>query len=365
MDDGLVNDHRLLVRDRFNFLPAKEYFHDTLCAEARRNSFNPVVDYLSGLRWDGVERISRWLSAYGAAPDTPYVRAVGRIVLVAAVRRVFEPGCKFDEMLVLESLQGTNKSSALALLAVRDEWFSDDLPLDADGKRAIEALNGKWIVEAAELTGMRRSDIDRLKAMLSRQADRGRLAYARLPVEVPRRSVFIGTTNNDEYLQDTTGNRRFWPVKIGRFDLDALRRDRDQLWAEAVHAHQSGESIRLDPGLWTEAAAEQAERVEKNAWHDYLAELFDGRDGRISLQDVWAALGVEVAKRTDQDSRRINAAMATLGWTKKTVRIDGKPTKGFTKGDGKTELTVMQHPGGARIVTGPMPGLGGSYDAIR
>jgi predicted P-loop ATPase len=140
---------------------------------------------------------------------------VGRLWLVAAVRRIREPGCKFDEMLVLESpTQGLDKSSALAALAVKDDWFTDQLPLNADDKKVIETLAGRWIVEAAEL-----------KAFLSQRIDRARMSYGRLVTEVPRQCVIVGTTNDDAYLRDSTGNRRFWPVKIDRFDLAALRRD--------------------------------------------------------------------------------------------------------------------------------------------
>ena len=169
-----------------------------------------------------------WRDGYGVRPS-------GRtLTLIAAVRRVRTPGCKFDELLVLESPQGLLKSSALRVLSVEESWFSDDLPLNSDGKRAIESLAGRWIVEAAELNGLRRSDIEHLKSFLSRQVDRARMSYDRLVTAAPRQCVFIGTTNSTTYLRDGTGNRRFWPVRVGRFDIEALRRDRDQLWAEAA-----------------------------------------------------------------------------------------------------------------------------------
>src|SRR5262249_50019060 len=162
------------------------------------------------------------------------VRAVGALSLIAAVRRVRQPGCKFDEILVLEhEEQGTDKSTALRTLAVNDDWFSDDLPLNADSQKVIESLRGRWIIEAAELSGIRRADVEHMKALLSRQIDRARMSYGRLVSEVRRQCVFFGTTNSSEYLRDETGNRRIWPVGIKRVDIDALKRDRDQLWAEA------------------------------------------------------------------------------------------------------------------------------------
>jgi len=182
-----------------------------------------------------VPRLNTWLIDWAKAEDTPYTRAVSAKPLLAAVRRVRRPGTKFDEMLVLEAPQGYNRSSALRILAVNDDWFTDDIPLNADSKVVIERLSGKWIAEASELKGMRRGDVEHLKAMLSRQVDRARLAYDRTPTEYPRQSIFIGTTNSATYLRDMTGDRRYWPVAVERFDLEALKANRDQLWAEAAH----------------------------------------------------------------------------------------------------------------------------------
>jgi predicted P-loop ATPase len=172
-----------------------------------------VCDYLDSLEWDGSPRLDKWLVTYAGAEDSSYVRAVGPLTLIAAVRRVRWPGAKFDELPVLESpTQGTDKSTAIRILAVKDDWFTDYLPLNAEPKVVIERTCGKWIIEAGELSGMRRGDIDKLKGLLSRSADRGRLAYAKFPSEVPRQFIAIGTTNNREYLKDQT-NRRFWPVR--------------------------------------------------------------------------------------------------------------------------------------------------------
>ena len=233
-------------------------------------------------KWDGVPRIDRWLVTYGGAKDSDYVRAVGALVLVAAVRRVRSPGCKFDEMLVLENPeQGTDKSSALQALAVNPEWFSDNLPLGLPPKETIEALSGHWIMEVSELQGMRKSDIEKVKAFLSRQTDRARMAYDRTTTEARRQCVIIGTTNSDKYLRDLTGNRRIWPVRVDRFDLEALKRDRDQLWAEAAAREASGASIRLPEELWAAAAAEQAERVVDNPFLSVLDSVLREKDDMV------------------------------------------------------------------------------------
>jgi predicted P-loop ATPase len=151
LDDEAVDRLWLRIDTEYGFRAAKEFFYTVIRDVARRNSFHPVLDYLDGLKWDGTPRVDRWLIDYAGAKDSAYVTAVSSLMLIAAVRRVRQPGCKFDEMLVLKSPQGHDKSSALRVLAVKDEWFTDELPLSADTKQVIEALDGRWIVEVGEL----------------------------------------------------------------------------------------------------------------------------------------------------------------------------------------------------------------------
>jgi predicted P-loop ATPase len=294
-----------------------------------------------------VQRIDRWLVAYGGAEDTEYVRAVGALVLVAAVRRVRQPGCKFDEMIVLESEQGRNKSKALEILAVEPEWFTDNLPLGLPAKETIEALSGHWIVEVSELQGMRKSDIDKVKAFLSRNTDRARMAYDRTVTEARRQCVIIGTTNSEQYLRDLTGNRRFWPVRIERFGLEALERDRDQLWAEAAAREASRDSIRLPESLWVAAAAEQQQRVVENPFISVLErvlhepdQLVDGEsiegkwmEGAIATEDLWTIVGVRPAQRTQDNNEKLGDAMKQLGWNRDRLRVGaGKRSYVYTRG---------------------------------
>ena len=338
---GEVSDPALLrVRERihecFGFDPSTQTVHTAVQTLANHHRFHPVRDYLDGLKWDGVSRIDSWLTQYAGADDSEYARAVGALVLVAAVRRVREPGCKFDEILVLENPeQGNNKSSALQVLAVKREWFSDNLPLGLSAKETIEALSGHWIIEASELHGMRKSDIDKVKAFASRDTDRARLAYDRAPTAAPRQCVIIGTTNNEQYLRDLSGNRRFWPVRIVRFDLEVLLRDRDQLWAEAAARETSGASIRLPERLWAAAAREQQERVVENPFVSVLdsvlreksdvvnGELVEGKpmQGKIAAEDVWAIVGVRVAQRSQDRFELLGDAMKQLGWVRTRLRV--------------------------------------------
>ena len=214
-------------------------------AETSETFEKSVIDYLNALVWDGVPRLDRWLVDCAGAEDSPYVRAASRAMLVAAVRRARHPGCRFDQMPVLEGPQGCGKSSALRVLAVEDAWFADFLPItDGDARKIIEATQGKWIVEAGELAGMKSSDSSTLKSFLSRSTDEARMAYQRDRTRVPRQFVIVGTTGSSDYLRDT-GNRRFWPVRVVHFDLARLTEIRDQLWAEAAVAEAAGEAIDL------------------------------------------------------------------------------------------------------------------------
>jgi hypothetical protein len=350
LDDPAINRLWLMVDERFQFRPPREFFLTVVTDAARLNAYHPVAEYLAALRWDGVERIGRWLSTYGGAADTPYTRAVGELVLVAAVRRVRNPGAKFDEMLVLESPQGTNKSTALKLLATRDAWFTDDLPLNADTKRVIEALSGKWIVEAGELKGLKKGGADHLKSFLSRTHDRARLAYDRLESEVPRQCVIIGTTNDSRYLRDATGNRRFWPVKVEGFDLEALRRDRDQLWAEAAAREAEGVPIRLDPKLWADAAEEQeARRVEDPYFETLHAALGEDGDGKLRAEDAWRIVGRPSGMRTQDDNERLGDALRRLGFERKQRRFGGNPEWCYVRGDGEVRLVPEFGPDGVIV----------------
>jgi hypothetical protein len=352
VDDPTLEKMWLKVDERFRLQPPLDFFRIVVSDAARRKTFHPVRDYLNGLTWDGTERIDTWLTTYCGAENTDYVNAVGAIVLVAAVRRVRRPGCKFDEMVILESPQGTLKSELLATIAVLQDWFSDDLPLSADSKKVIEQTKGKWIVEAAEMSGMRRTDVEHLKATLSRQVDRSRLAFGRLTMEVPRQFVVVGTTNSAIYLKDLTGNRRFWPVKVANIDLDKLKADRDQLWAEAAAREAAGASIRLKPELWEAAAAQQLERTVHDPWFELLGETLrdpEGNDlnGKLLAADVWKIVGVDPEHRTQDQNNRLGNAMKALSFERKLLNFDGKPQKGYARGkqdQQETRILVAHNP---------------------
>lgn len=334
LQDGMCKRLWLDIDKAYHFRPNKEFFFDVIQDMAERNPFHPVLDYLSSLKWDGVPRVNEWLIRSGRAADTDYVRAVSALFLIAAVRRVTNPGCKFDEMIVLESgVQGLQKSTALRTLVPNDLWFSDDLPLNVDAKQIVERTIGKWIIEASDLSGMSPSKVEHLKAMLSRQVDGPvRMAYARLAVEQKRQFVIAGTTNSYNYLTDLTGNRRFWPIRIEIFDIPWIREHRDQLWAEAYHREQSGESIRLSPDLYAHAEMQQKRRVTGDPWEPIIDRVFPDDYQRIAPDEIWEALGIPVERRDARGQQRIAQILQSLGYQRMTVNHEGRRMKGWGRG---------------------------------
>jgi predicted P-loop ATPase len=329
----------------FNYRVPPNVFRDTMRAIALEKSFHPVKNYLNGLQWDGTNRADEWLIKHGGADDTAYVRAVSKLILVGAVRRIMKPGVKFDEMLVIKSFrQGTGKSTALNVLAVRDEWFCDNFSLDQDSKTLIELTMGKWIIEISELKGLSRGGSDHVKSLLSRQHDRSRLAYGRIVEERARQFVFIGTTNEKEFLRDETGNRRFWPVEVQQIDLKGLRADRDQLWAEAVEIERTGVSLMLPDDLKDAAEAmQEAHRVMDNPYIDVLREkLGEYDDVRILSTDLMEMLDIEPGKVNNAQYKTLRSAMLELGWNyRRSIRVGKNVSGGYVKGDG---AEVIQMP---------------------
>ena len=309
---------RLETERKYGFLPLKEFCNDVMDDISWENRFHPVINYLKPLKWDGVPRIDTWLIQSAKADDTPYVKAVSSIMLMAAVKRITDPGCKYDEMVVLESgKQGLMKSSALRTLCPKDEWFSDNLPLNLKAQEVIELTGGKWIIEVSELNKIKTTQMEHVKGLLSRQDDTARLAYRHDAKTQRRQCIFIGTTNSYTYLTDQTGNRRFWPIRVQKFDIEWIRLNRDQIWAEAYARAESGESIRLPEELYKPAEKEQENRLVDDTWRDVLNLYFEKQYQRVAYDEIWEALGVtQVEKQTPQLSQRIAEVMQSLGFTK-------------------------------------------------
>jgi putative DNA primase/helicase len=303
---------------------------------AYENRFHPVLEYLEGLKWDGKERLSGWLTTCLGVPQSPLSDAIGRKFLVAAVARVNKPGCKADHMPILEGFQGTLKSTALNTL-VGDDWFADQIA-DLGSKDACQDLRGKWIIELSELSAIRSGEVERVKAYVSRRVDHYRPSYGRRSGDVPRQNVFVGSTNDTEYLSDPTGGRRFWPVTCSKIDINALARDRDQLWAEAVTAYHAGETWWLDDAELRRAAHEEQERRRiADPWESTIGDWLTDpkkqpdRDGyrapidldesRVTVAQILEhAIGQPTARQTKSDQMRVGKILRLIGWTKDHTR---------------------------------------------
>lgn len=285
VDDAGLRRHLEKTYQVDNFNKIKDAVDLAMNASKR----HPVREYLQGLVWDGVPRMDSIFIDYLGAEDSTYTRQVTRKSLIGAVARIFRPGCKHDHMLVLVGPQGCRKSTTIAKLG--KTWFSDSL-YTLGGKEAYEQLQGYWIIEMGEMAATRKAELEQIKQFMSKQSDNFRSAYARRTQEHPRQCCFFGTTNDEEFLRDPTGGRRFWPVTVtdvGKSEADKLDESTvDQIWAEAVVRYESGENWYL--GAETEAIAKrvQEEHTEMNSKQGLIEEFLE-----TMVPDNWDEMGLD------------------------------------------------------------------------
>jgi predicted P-loop ATPase len=293
----------------------KDTIHQAVDLRAREQAFHPVRNYLNSLRWDCKPRINTWLTTYFGAVQTEYTKAIGKFFLVACVARIFQPGCQADYMMILEGGQGEYKSSACKILG--GEWFSDNLPeISTAGKDVSQHLRGKWIIEVTELHAMSRAESNQLKGFITRTTERYRRSYGRKEVVEPRQCLFVGTTNKSIYLRDETGGRRYWSVKTGAINLDALRRDRDQLFAEAVQLYRDGAQWWPDKEFERQhIQPEQDKRFEADPWEDPIATYLAGKTSVTISEIAFKALRFDNHCRIGTaDARRVAAILEHESW---------------------------------------------------
>ena len=322
-------------------------------------SYHPIRAFIEDLpEWDGVERVDTLLIDYLGASDTAYVRAVTRKTLCAAISRVLRPGCKFDSMLVLNGPQGVGKSTLIAKLA--GEWFSDSLNLgDTKDKTAAEKLQGYWILEIGELAGLKKAEVETLRSFLSRQNDIYRASFGKRATPHLRQCVFFGTTNAESgYLRDTTGNRRFWPVKTpggaAKHSWQLTGEEIQQIWAEALVYVKRGEKLYLDADMETLAKTEQREAMESDEREGLVRVYLDtllpadwdsmdtferrnflngsefGEQQRtgtvkrtsVSNMEIWCeCFGKERANLRRADSNELTSILSRLGWKRADNKV--------------------------------------------
>lgn len=336
-------------------------FKDALLAVvAAERIYHPIKNYFAGLTWDGVPRLDSLLIDYCGAEDNPYTRAVTRKTLCAAVARVYEPGRKFDSILVLSGPQGIGKSTFFAKLG--GAWYSDSLAIsDMKDKTAAEKLQGYWILELGELAGIKKVDVETVKSFVTRVDDKYRQAYGMVVESHPRSCIIVGTTNSESgFLRDITGNRRFWPVQVSEhgshhpWDLEEI----DQVWAEAIQAYKDGESLFLSGEVAQMAYAKQQEAMESDdregLVQDYLERLlpenWDNMDlyqrrtflggsefedtptegtvrrERVCIMEIWCeCFGKERQNLKKADSYELEGILNKIGgWERYTGNASGK-----------------------------------------
>lgn len=308
-----------------------DLIHEVASVCASRRAFHPVRDYLNDCSWDGIRRVDRWLSMYCGAVDNSYTRFIGRKALIACVARIFNPGVKFDHVLVMEGVQGIGKSYMWDVLA--NPWFTD-APLHIQDKSAIEIMRGKWIVELAEMDALTKYESQTIKGFLSRTEDRCRMAYERKTQNFPRQNVFVGSLNPEVHgwLKDRTGNRRYWPVAVSRIDIPELKRVRHELWAEALELYKKGEDLSVaDANMRSLMAQEVEGRMQQDPWFSILEEhLHSKANDYMTEQGIVVnpaemysrCIGGSASTFRFQESGRIASILHSLGFEK--VRGEGK-----------------------------------------
>lgn len=294
---------------------------------ARRRTYHPVRDYLRSLQWDGSPRLSTWLEVYLGAHSAPpeYLAGIGKGWLVSAVARAIEPGSQVDHCLVLEGDQGVGKSSALLELASK-QWFSTMAATIGD-KDSYLILRGRWIIELDELAAMNRASAEKIKGFISTRTDVYRPPYARAASSFPRGCVFAGTTNGSQYLQDPTGGRRIWPAQCGAIDIAGIRRDRDQLWAEAWESYRGGAQWHPTRDQTTELTAQQAERQSEDAWESTVEQYTRSMD-HVTVHGVLAqCIRKEIKDFSHSDQIRVGAILRRLGFERR--RLGGRDAREY------------------------------------
>lgn len=294
---------------------------DAVMTAAQNSKFHPIRDYLNGLVWDEIYRLDHWLSNYMGAEKTLFNAHAGASMLISAVARVMDPGCKVDTVVIFEGDQGIGKSTACRILG--GKWYTDNMP-DLSSKDAQQFVREKWIIELSELDAMSKHERGKVKAWATRQDEEFRAQYGRQFEKHPRQCIFVGSVNDDTYLNDETGGRRFYPVKVSGVDKEALARDRDQLWAEARHQYLQGTEWHItDPRVLEEAKEQQFARLVTHPWQEKIMECFVSHrfkpeyNGYLTAEFVLTNfIEKPIKDQTQADKNAVSKALKALSFRK-------------------------------------------------
>jgi predicted P-loop ATPase len=324
-DVDLVRILRVLQGKYYLHTLTKQTLEDAVLDTVRNRAKSEPREWLKTLSWDGCNRVSEFFATHMGVNNNAYSQCVSENFWVSMIARICKPGCKVDNMIVLEGAQGSLKSSALH--AIGGKWFGE-LNERPDSKDFALSFNGKLLLEIAELDSFRRAENTTIKRIITTQTDRLRPPYGRNVIDFPRSCIFAGTTNEFEYLQDTTGGRRFWPLRIGKIDLDLIHMNREQLFAEAKHLYDHGSKWWVVP---KEALVEQSDRTQMDPWVDMISDYCLGKP-EVSTTDILLnALDFDASRVRLSDEHRVGRAMRLLGYEKKQVRVGQTRNKLWVK----------------------------------
>lgn len=329
--DGFASDHadaRIMesLEERYDITLPDKVFQKSLLQVSHENEFHPVRDYLEGLEWDGEQRlanlITEGLGGYGE--DEEYLAEAGTKMCISAVARILDPGCKVDTMIVLVGAQGVGKSKGLQALSCG--WFADTR-IDIASKDGMQALEGKWFYEIAELDSFRKAESSRIKAFITSKVDHYRPPYGRHALDRPRQTILVGSTNEEEFLTDPTGSRRFVPVHVRKPSAAWILEHRDQLWAEAVVRYRRGEEWWYENESAIRLARMSEEHQRKDIWEstvrNWLIATGRSKEAVTLLEALTQAVMLPVSQVDDRHKQRMGALLISLGCTKKRQRLAG------------------------------------------
>jgi len=314
----------------YAFEPVMNMTHEAIRAVAQRHPFHPVRDYLNGLEWDGVSRLDTMLHRHLGAPDTHLNGVLGVRWAISCVARAMKPGCKVDTVMILVGKQGVKKSTWLNKLCSDPEWFSDS-QIDMRTKDAYQTIQGKWIYEFPEMCSTRKSDNNSVKAFLSSRVDTFRPSYGRETVSLPRQLVFVGSTNDAEFLTDPTGARRYWPVEVEAIDLDLVEAERDQLWAEAVQFYRQGEQWWLADEEIEDLEVQLERYYQGDPWEEIIADYLIGKPECTIAELLVEALDKPKGSLHRGHLMQVGSILRRLSWKKARVQSGGKRTWVWTR----------------------------------
>jgi putative DNA primase/helicase len=318
----------VLLQRYYGFIKIQKYtVNDAIQSYAYQNPKNEPRDWMDTLTWDGTSRIESFFTDAMGAPSNDYTRAVSKNFWVAMVARIYKPGVKYDNLVVLEGKQGTFKSTAL--MAIGGEWYGE-VNESPSSKDFFQALQGKMLVEISELDAFGKADVTTIKRVLSTPTDRFRPPYGKAQQSFPRTCVFVGSTNDNDYLKDHTGARRFFPIQVTEANVDFIKTNRDQLFAEAVHLFKLGETWWQVPK--ESAIEEQEARRQVDMWEDVISTYLLGKTETSMADIATGVLKIEPGKLDLRIQHRIGRILRFLGWNNLPKKRAGKTIRLWSKG---------------------------------